>query len=461
MWWIILAALLVVAALAAVALYGRFSAPRSGTPSSAFAVSDVQTELDAAIAPLLAQNPGRTGLRLIADNIEAFALRAAASRHAQRSLDLQYYYWKGDMTGRLLANEVIKAADRGVRVRLLLDDINSKGRDSNYRALDKHPNVEVRLFNPIRRRDGVFLRGIEMLVRFWSVNRRMHNKAWIVDGRLAFVGGRNIGDAYFDASEASNFRDMDLLLLGPAVQQTEMMFDRYWNSAMVAPIRALAVSRRANLEELRGRLEKLASAAKTGPYLRRVREGLSAQNMLSGVEHFHWTSSARIVSDPPEKASSAERNGWLLDAILPALTGARKSLEITSPYFIPLENGAKLLLKLAQDGVAVSVLTNSLAATDVTAVHGAYMRYRKPLVAGGIRLFELRARDAVKDVSLFGSSGASLHTKAFVADGAHGVRRLLQFRSALGFAQHRDGHPVRACRPRAGNAGCFRRRKQR
>ena len=315
MWWTLLA-LLVLAALAAVAVYGRFSAPRKGTPSSAFALSDVLTELDTAIAPLLAQNPGQTGLRLLTDNIEAFALRAAASRHAQRSLDLQYYYWKGDLTGGLLANEVIKAADRGVRVRLLLDDINSHGHDSNYRALDKHPNIEVRLFNPIRRRNGVFLRGIEMLVRFWSVNRRMHNKAWIVDGRLAFVGGRNIGDAYFDASEASNFRDMDLLLLGPAVQQTEMMFDRYWNSAMVEPIRVLAMSRRADLEKLRGQLEKLASVAKTGPYLRRVREGLSAQNMLSGVEHFHWTASARIVSDPPEKASSAERNGWLLDAIL-------------------------------------------------------------------------------------------------------------------------------------------------
>ena len=125
--------------------------------------SDTRRSSTAAIAPLLAQNPGKTGLRLLTDNIEAFALRAAASRHAQRSLDLQYYYWKDDLTGGLLANEVIKAADRGVRVRLLLDDINSWGRDSNYRALDKHPNVEVRLFNPIRCREGALLRGIEML----------------------------------------------------------------------------------------------------------------------------------------------------------------------------------------------------------------------------------------------------------------------------------------------------------
>ncbi len=196
-----------------------------------------------------------------------------------------------------------------------------------------------------------------------------------------------------------------------------MLFDRYWNCAMVAPIRALAVSRRADLEKLRDRLAKLACAARTEPYLRRAAEGLSAEKILSGI---HWTVSARIVSDPPEKANSTERDGWLLDAILPVLTAARKSLQITSPYFIPLDSGAKLLLKLASDGVAISVLTNSLAATDVAAVHGGYIRYRKPLVAGGIELFELRARDAVKDISLFGSRGASLHTKAFVADGFAG-----------------------------------------
>jgi cardiolipin synthase C len=380
-------------------------------------VSDARTELDAAVAPLLAEHPGESGLRLLTDNIEAFALRADAARQAERSLDLQYYYWKDDLTGGLLANEVIKAADRGVRVRLLLDDVNSWGHESNYRALDRHPNIEVRLFNPIRCREGVFLRGIEMLVRLWSVNRRMHNKAWIADGRLAFVGGRNIGDAYFDASDASNFRDMDLLVLGPAVRETEMLFDRYWNCAMVAPIRSLAVSRRANLEKLRDRLATLASAARTEPYLRRAGNGASVEKMLSGI---HWTATARIVSDPPEKANSAARDGWLLDAIIPVLTAARKSLQITSPYFIPLDSGAKLLLRLAKAGVAVSVLTNSLAATDVASVHGGYIRYRKPLLAGGIALFELRARHAVKDISLFGSRGASLHTKAFVVDGVAG-----------------------------------------
>ena len=140
---------------------------------------------------------------------------------------------------------------------------------------------------------------------------------------------------------------------------------------------------------------------------------------MSGSD-MHWTDKANIISDPPEKAVTTDNDGWLLGAIVPVLTAARKSIEITSPYFIPMDSGARLLLKLASEGVAISVLTNSLAATDVAAVHGGYMRFRKPLVAGGVRLFELRARDGKKDMSLFGSRGASLHTKAFVVDGLCG-----------------------------------------
>lgn len=418
MWWAIV--ILVFAGLLALAVYGRFAVRTAGVPSAALAVADGATTLDRAIAPLAARHPGKTGLRLLTDNVDAFALRAAAARAAELSLDLQYYYWKDDLTGGLLADEVLKAADRGVRVRLLLDDVNAWGRDSNYRALDRHPNIEVRLFNPIRVREGALLRGVEMMLRFWSLNRRMHHKAWIADGRVALVGGRNVGDAYFDASEASNFRDMDVLIMGPAVRQAEDMFDSYWNSATVAPIRNLPDwSRRADLVRLRQRLEKLAVAERADPYLDHVRSGEAERSLLSGA-NIHWTEKATIVSDPPEKAVSADDDGWLLGAILPVLTAATKSIEITSPYFIPLDSGARLLLKLAGAGVSISVLTNSLAATDVTAVHGAYSRFRKPLLAGGIRLFELRARDARKDVSLFGSRGASLHTKAFVVDGLFG-----------------------------------------
>jgi putative cardiolipin synthase len=404
----------------AVYSYGRFARHEQGEPSVSLDVSQDGTALDLAIAPLLEKHPGETGLQLLSGNLHAFAIRAAASRNAGRSLDLQYYYWKDDLTGRLLANEVLKAADRGVRVRLLLDDINVYGRDANYCAFDAHPNVEVRLFNPCRSRAGAFRRGLEMLLRYYSVVRRMHNKAWIVDGRIAIVGGRNIGDAYFDAAEASNFRDMDVLIVGAAVKQAEAIFDAYWNSSVVIPITVLAGKRQGNLPKLREALQASPSRDAAIPYLDRVLEEHDVRGMIAGTQQLHWTASARIVSDPPEKAYEKKQERWLVNAIMPAIASARKRVDIVSPYFIPGEDGSKVLLKLAAGGVDVSVLTNSLAATDVSAVHGAYARYRKRLVEGGVRLFELRPREARQDISLFGSSGASLHTKAFLVDAGTG-----------------------------------------
>jgi len=406
------------AAFALLALYGRFAVRPRGVASVAFAAQGEVSWLDRAVSPLISRHDGETGLRLVTDNVEAFALRAAAARRAERSLDLQYYYWKHDLTGGLLAREVIAAADRGVRVRLLLDDVNAWGRDTNYRALDRHPNIEVRLFNPLRCREGALLRGIEMVLRFWSVNRRMHHKAWIADGRVLLMGGRNIGDAYFDAADASNFRDMDVLALGPAVRQAEQVFDSYWNSAVVAPIRDLPDwLARAELGLLRRRLEKLFASGRGDDYLNAADK---AMDELVAEPGMHWCSDAQVISDPPEKALSNEADGWLLRRILPVISSAKQSLQITSPYFIPLDSGARLLANLAGAGVSISVLTNSLAATDVTAAYGAYMRFRKPLLAAGVRLFELRARGGRQDVSLFGSRGASLHTKAFVVDGRKG-----------------------------------------
>src|SRR5690554_1010415 len=196
------------ASFLAVLSYGYFARRSLGAPSHALETELSATELDRAIAPMLERHDGQSGLALISGNLDAFAVRALSARAAGRSLDLMYYYWKGDLTGRLLMKEVLGAADRGVRVRLLIDDINTRGLDRAYRALDTHPNIAVRLFNPSRARHGGLRRGIEMVLRFFSVTRRMHNKAWIVDGRLAIVGGRNIGDAYFGAAETSNFRDI-------------------------------------------------------------------------------------------------------------------------------------------------------------------------------------------------------------------------------------------------------------
>lgn len=404
------------ASLLAVYSYGQFARSTRGEPSHALPNEPAFTILDKGIARLADAEPGKSGLGIVSDNLDAFAIRALAARAAGRSLDLMYYYWKDDLTGRLLAHEIIKAADRGVRVRLLVDDINARGNDGAYRAIDAHDNIAVRLFNPSRARDRGLRRGLEMVLRVFSVTRRMHNKAWIADGRLAIVGGRNIGDAYFDADEAANFRDVDMALMGPVVQQVEKVFDAFWNSEVTMPIGALVRRRGMGLDALRHSLEATASGERAGPFLRQAMERISLMVMLDLAMPVRWTSDVRVVSDPPEKALNRGAENWVMATLMPVLAAAERSVEITSPYFVPGTAGATQLAAMVRQGVDVAVLTNSLAATDVAAVHGGYAPYRKQLLAAGVRLYELQPFLQRHHISLFGSRGASLHTKAFTVD---------------------------------------------
>jgi len=424
---ILTAAAVLLAAFAALYSYGRFAHRGHRTPSSALPVRPGETRLDTLVAPLAARRPGESGLMLLADNLDAFAIRALTARHAGRSLDLQYYMWRNDLTGWLLAGEVVRAADRGVRVRVLLDDINAHGQDAIYRALDAHPNIEIRLFNPSQHRENALHRGLEMLVRGMRLTRRMHNKAWIADGRVAMLGGRNIGDAYFDADRTANFRDLDVLVLGAAVPQAEAVFDAFWNSRAAVPVAALAGRRRAELPALAATLAALGTRPEAAPYLERIAADDTRRALLAGKRRLHWTAEARVVSDPPRKVRRAGQTRWLITEIRPLLASAATAIELISPYFIPGRRGSRLLLERARRGVAVSVLTNSLAATDVMAVHGAYARWRRHLLADGIRIFELKPYDRRSGRSLFGSSGASLHTKAFTVDGRIGFVGSMNF----------------------------------
>ncbi len=416
--------------LAAVYSYGAFARRARGMSENALppvAPEDpAATAVDRRIGPATAGHPGQTGLALIDGNLEAFAVRARSARSAGRSLDLQYYIWDDDLTGRLLLQEILAAADRGVRVRLLLDDVNAQGKDRVMRTLDAHANIEVRLFNPSRNRDDRLRRGIELLLRAVRTTRRMHNKAWIADGRLAIVGGRNIADKYFDADAAANFRDLDVIAIGPVAEQAAANFDRYWNCEAVIPIRRL---RRATLHlgSVRQGLVALRSDKRAKPYLDQVETDGTVNALLSGRTPLHWTAVARLASDPPEKCTGGDEPNWLRAVLTPYLVAASSVVEIISPYFIPRVGGTAILLDLATRGVQVSVLTNSLAATDVAAVHGAYVRYRKRLVAGGVQLFELRAYKRRGRISLFGSSSASLHTKAFTVDGHLGFIGSMNF----------------------------------
>ncbi len=389
-------------------------------PSEVLPVQQNQTKLDRLITPLVAKSPHASGLTLLTENISAFAARLDSANCAQRSLDLQYYYWKNDLTGKILCRALVQAADRGVRVRLLLDDINAHGLDTTYLALDSHQNIEVRLFNPAANRKHKFPRAIELVMRYSSMSRRMHNKSWIADGRLAIIGGRNIGDAYFDASESVSFRDIDILAIGRAVSDAEFIFDRYWNSDSSLSIRALHRFRKPNFRRLAARLEMFHQGRDATRFLNLVANQGSCETLLGLASNFHWTDDASIVADPPEKVMNDKSHIWLGHKIRSLIQSATIDIEIVSPYFIPGYRGVDELGSLVARGVRVNVLTNSLAATDVIAVHGAYAKYRKHILKSGVTLFELKQRGVKKKSSLFGSSSASLHTKSFVIDGTAG-----------------------------------------
>lgn len=389
-------------------------------PSRVLPLQSGQTKLDRLIEPLTSTTPNASGLFLLAENINSFAARLDSANYAQRSLDLQYYYWKNDLTGKLLCRAIVEAAERGVRVRLLLDDINAHGLDTTYLALDSHNNIEVRLYNPATNRGHRFRRSLELIFRYASMSRRMHNKSWIADGRMAIVGGRNIGDAYFDASESVSFRDIDVLVIGRAVSDAEQIFDRYWNSSSSLSIRALHRIRNPKLKRLMARLESFYRSYNATRFMNLVRDCESCKTVFQVADNFHWTNEASIVADPPNKVKGDKSDILLAHKIQSLMQSAAIDIEIVSPYFIPGYRGVAQLQSIVSRGVNVSVLTNSLAATDVIAVHGAYAKYRKPILESGVTLFELKQRGIKKKSSLFGSSSASLHTKSFVIDDCDG-----------------------------------------
>ena len=362
---------------------------------------------------------GKTGALLLPDGLDAYAARAMTAQKAGRSLDLQYYIWNDDLTGHLLAREAHAAAERGVRVRILLDDMNAAGLDPQWMALDVHPNIELRLYNPFRNRSGIE-RGLELVQRVFSVNHRMHNKAWIADGRVAIIGGRNIGEEYFAADGEVNFRDLDVLLFGPAVAEASAIFDQFWNSSAVVPMAALHEPSGEDLRDALADFDDEALVANARPYLERVAESRSVRDYLRQQLRPVWTDRLQVVSDPPDKRDGDSRDEWLVVDLLDMLRGARAKALLVSPYFVPGDVGTRGLSGLAQAGVEVGVITNSLAANDVPAVHSGYAGYRPLLLDNGVHLYEIKLRGRPESAGPMGSSGASLHTKAFVVDDARG-----------------------------------------
>lgn len=406
--WLILAlCVLTLLSLAGLWGAGRFARMKRGKPATVLPTAEDETALDRLLEPLERAQPGCAALRLVPGATEALALRLSAARMAERSLDLMYYIWEDDLTGRLMAQAVLDAADRGVRVRMLLDDVNVLHRDPAYRALDRHPRIEVRLFNPIRHRTNSLLRGLELLVNLLPYNRRMHNKLFLADMRLAITGGRNVGDAYFGASRGRDFDDLDLLVAGAPLREMGALFDSFWNSDMALPVDRLWFSRSSRLRRYRRRLGAYLSTSENTARLAALSLPEPGAEGLD-LPRLRWCHGVEFLADPPEKSLGSRRNGWLPGALGPILRSARQDLRIMTPYFVPGARGMAQLLELAQRGVAIEVTTNGLGRSDSVLVYGAYRWYRPRLLDAGIRLVESANRD---------QPDAMLHAKAFIVDG--------------------------------------------
>jgi len=383
------------------------------------------TALGRALGDQIAEHAGQSGFYLLGTGLEALSMRAGLAENTQRTLDLQYYTLQEDVTTQLLLYRVLRAAHRGVRVRLLIDDMYAVGRDFDLASFSLHPNIEVRLFNPFLSRGPLGLSHLfEFLGDAARLNRRMHNKLWIADNAAAIVGGRNLGDEYFDAHSEVNFSDLDVLATGPVVRDLSRSFDEYWNSEWAVPVEAFVFNppgpeQLAGFERtLKARLEGFRDTV----YARALRETRLGPQLLAGQLAIKparatalYDSPAKVLgsgANEPSRQIFASRLRTMVEA-------AEKEVILISPYFIPSERGIGVLSALARRGVRVRILTNSLASTDVPVVHAGYARVRNRLLAAGVELFEMRPNEpphAGRRWRPGASSGASLHAKAVMID---------------------------------------------
>lgn len=361
------------------------------------------------------RRPGLTGVTPLANGADAFAARILLADAAVSSIDAQYYIWHGDLTGSLLLDAMRRAADRGVRVRLLLDDNGTSGLDAEIAQLDAHENAEVRLYNPFN------LRRLKMLsygFDFFRLNRRMHNKSFTVDGIATIVGGRNIGDEYFGIGPTPLFVDLDVLAVGEIVPEVAADFDRYWASPSVHPAGAIVES--TGDDPIRDRLMRWTDDPRFYEYKAILKASNIMTSFARGGLDFEWTNAVLISDDPVKGQGAVPREDLLTGQLTRAVGTIEARFDGVSPYFVPGAAGVDAFATLEARGVQVRMLTNSLEATDVLPVHAGYAKRRKAMLASGVALYELRRQAAPgtpDDLGIFGSSGASLHAKTFAVDG--------------------------------------------
>jgi putative cardiolipin synthase len=360
---------------------------------------------------------GYGGFHLLSNSLDALSSRLLLAERAERSIDAQYYLAYADRIGYLTLRSLLDAADRGVRVRLLLDDFLTGGLSEGLAAMDTHPLIEVRMYNPFARRK--FRLG-DFTTDFKRVNRRMHNKVLIADNQVAIIGGRNIAEEYFGAGDKYNFGDLDVLGVGHVTEDASEMFDAYWNNQISVPIEALvkvSAKPEAALIALRQRVEKALEGIKDSPYQAALDDS-TIDYLEGGMQLSPWAP-YQFVYDPPVKPTREEEEQYgnsILTPLREVVNSAQEELIVSSPYFVLQDAAINRIGEFVDRGVTIKVITNSLSSTNHNIVHSGYAPTRKKMLQEGIKLFETRPDARISGVHHDAESKSSLHTKAFIVD---------------------------------------------
>lgn len=362
---------------------------------------------------------GESGFFPLQDGVEALAARLVLAAKAERSIDTQYYLIKQDTTSYAFIDALLTAADRGVRVRFLLDDVFTPGYDAGMAALDSHPNFEIRIFNPFHR--GAAGRVWSGMTDLSRINRRMHTKSFTADNQVTIVGGRNIADEYFGAHRDEKFGDLDVVGIGPVATDVSTMFDTFWNHSTALPVQAFAAmpdDPAAALEELREVLRQKRREVLVTPYAEAV--AATTARFLESPSQGFTVAPYQLVYDTPDKGIKRKEGATqkITRDLRESLLEAEEEVIILSPYFVPRKAGVEFLAGLVDKGVEVRVVTNALSANNHATVHGGYAPSRKPLLREGVELYEVRPDAEVRGAEIFAASGAkaTMHTKAYVVD---------------------------------------------
>ena len=365
-----------------------------------------------AITSQVQAHPEESGFYPLGEGKNAFIARLALIDQAKHSLDIQYYIYRDDMTSAILTWHLYQAAKHGVRIRLLLDDMQSRNEDA-LMALASLPNVKIRLFNPLSHR---IIRHLSFLTNFSLSNRRMHNKALIADRVAAITGGRNIGDEYFSANKEVEFGDLDLLLIGTVVPEISQQFDLYWNSQYAHPIQHIAKqSELPSKKEWKTWNKHHKRHQQESQYFQSLLNTQLLKQLRDQTLPFYW-GKTYIKYDHPNKVTDPTIQNDLLHQISSTLTQAKEEFILISPYFVPTQSGTNQLIKAVTRGIDVTIITNSLASNDVFAVHGWYAKHRKALLAGGVKIYEIKAMPARQNKKSLTGRRVSLHAKSFLID---------------------------------------------